>query len=79
MEKKRKSFLASSPGEARQAVSTWLGDFRAHGPLKIRSIRVREGENSERFVATVTFSEMPAEPPPPQHFADYEPVLLKSA
>jgi hypothetical protein len=70
-----KSFTGQSPGEARSAASDWLRNFKEHGPLEIRSLRV--SGNDERFTATVTYSEMTVEATP-QHFPNYEPVL-KSA
>ncbi len=77
MAKKRKSFAGYTAGEARTAASDWLRNFKDHGPLEIKSIRV--SEERQYFVATVTYAEMAAEPAPTQYFADYEPVLLKSA
>jgi hypothetical protein len=77
MAKRRRSFAGYTAGEARAAASNWLRNFKEHGPLEIKSIKVTEDRTY--FIATVTYAEMPAEPRPPQHFADYEPVLLKSA
>ncbi len=54
----------------------WLRNFRDHGPLEIKSIRVIE--ESEHFVATVVYGEMTIEESP-RYFADYAPALLKSA
>ena len=54
-EEKSKSFAAYSPGEARLAATLWLGDFKDHGPLRIKSIRVTE--ERDLFVATVAYSE----------------------
>jgi hypothetical protein len=76
MAEQRKSFTAHSPGEARNAASMWLRNFRDHGPLAIKSIRVTE--EREHFVATVTYGEMTIEESP-QYFAEYQPALLKSA
>jgi hypothetical protein len=73
---KLKSFAAYTPGEARTAASTWLRNFKDHGPLKISSIRVTE--ERELFVATVAYSEMLVETTP-QYFAHYQPMLKKSA
>jgi hypothetical protein len=77
MAEKRKSFAGYTAGEARTYASDWLRNFKDHGPLDIKSIRV--SEDRDHYVATVIYSEMTLEPPPPQHFADYQPVLLKSA
>jgi hypothetical protein len=72
-----KSFAGGSPAAARDAATTWLRDFAAHGPLDIRSIRV--SEDGETFVATVVYT--PAEiEVTPRHFPDHEPLpLLQSA
>jgi hypothetical protein len=72
----RKSFAAPSAGEARNFASEWLRDFDEHGPLDIKSIRVRE--HREVFIATIVYDLMQVEATP-RHFPDYEPVLLKSA
>ena len=72
----RKSFQAPTSREARQAASAWLGDFSAHGPLDIRSMRLVEEPDS--FVAVVTFSEMPMLEAPPRYFSNVAP-LRKSA
>ncbi len=72
----RKSFQAPTARDARRAASAWLGDFSAHGPLDIRSIRLVEEPDS--FAAVVTFSEMPIEEAPPRYFSNVVP-LLKSA
>ena len=77
MAKKRKSFAGYSAGEARASASAWLRNFKDHGPLEIKSIKVTEDRTY--FIATVVYAEMAVEPPPPQYFADYEPALLKSA
>jgi len=77
MAKRRKSFAGYSAGQARAAASSWLANFEEHGPLDIKSIRVTEDRHY--FIATVIYADAPAEPAPPQYFADYEPVLLKSA
>lgn len=69
----RKSFQAQLPRDARNAASAWLGDFTAHGPLDIRSIRLVE--EPDAFVAVVTFSEMPAEDSPPRYFDNVVPML----
>jgi hypothetical protein len=71
----RKSFTAESPGLARAAASAWLGDFSAHGPLHLRTIRVVE--EGEVFAAIVTYSEARVETTP-RFFDNYVP-LLKSA
>ena len=71
----RKSFQAELPRDARQAASAWLGDFSAHGPLDIRSIRLVE--EPDAFVAVVTFSEMAVEEAP-RNFSNVVP-LLRSA
>jgi hypothetical protein len=78
----RKSFSAGSPHEARSAASAWLGDFSAHGPLHLRSIRVVE--EGDAFAALVTYREAEVETTP-RHFDDAAPgaesaaPLLKSA
>jgi hypothetical protein len=77
MASKRKSFAGRSAGEARAAASDWLRNFRDHGPLEIKSISV--SEENRRYVATVIYGEMAVEPAPPQYFADYRPVFLKTA
>ena len=61
-EEKSKSFAAYSPGEARLAATLWLGDFKDHGPLRIKSIRVTE--ERDLFVATVAYSERKVENSP---------------
>jgi hypothetical protein len=71
----RKSFTAESPGRARAAASAWLGDFSAHGPLNLRTIRVVE--EGEAFAAVVTYSEAKVETTP-RYFDKYVP-MLKSA
>lgn len=71
-----KRFTADEPWLARSALSDWLGDFKSHGPLKIRSIRVDEA--GDQFVATVCYSEMEIEPAP-RHFEDYVPALKKAS
>jgi len=71
----RKSFTGDSPGKARAACSAWLGDFAAHGPLHIRTIRVIE--DGETFAAIVTYSEAKVEITP-RFFDGYVP-LKKSA
>jgi hypothetical protein len=77
MAKRRRSFAGYTAGEARAAACDWLRNFNEHGPLEIKSIKV--SEDRDYFIATVTYGEMAAEPPPPRYFADYEPALLKSA
>ena len=72
MAEKRKSFAAYTAGEARKAASDWLRNFKEHGPLEIRSIRV--SEDRDIFVATVAYAEMAVETSP-QYFADYQPSL----
>ncbi len=76
MAEKRKAFAGKSAGEARVYASDWLMNFRDHGPLDIRSIRV--AEDGAYFVATVTYAEMSIEAAP-RYFENYEPALLKSA
>jgi hypothetical protein len=73
---KSKSFAAYTPGEARAAATLWLRNFKDHGPLKISSIRV--SEERDLFIATVSYSEMVVETTP-RYFADYQPLLRKSA
>ena len=62
MASKRKSFAGYTAGEARTAASDWLRNFKEHGPLEIKSIRVTE--DSDLFVATVTYGRQPVETPP---------------
>jgi hypothetical protein len=76
MAEMRKSFAAASPGEARNFACEWLRNFADHGPLDLKSLRVRE--ERELFVATVVYDEMTVETTP-RHFPDYEPVYRKSA
>lgn len=79
MSDKRKSFAAYTPGEARAAASQWLRNFKEHGPLQIKSIKV--AAERDLFVATVAYAEMAVETTP-QYFPNYQPVLptlLKSA
>ena len=76
MSEKRKSFAAYTPSEARAAASNWLRNFKEHGPLEIKSIKV--SEERDLFVATVAFLEMTVEKSP-RYFENYQPVLLKSA
>jgi hypothetical protein len=71
----RKSFAAGTPTAARLAASAWLGDFAAHGPLDLRSIRVVE--EGDAFAAVVTYREMEVETTP-RHFGN-EPVRLPRA
>jgi hypothetical protein len=68
---KRKTFAAYTAGEARKAASDWLHNFKDHGPLEIRSIRVTE--NRDVFTATVYYAEMAVEETP-QYFPDYRPI-----
>ena len=72
MSEKRKSFAAYTPGEARAAASSWLRNFKEHGPLEIRSIAV--APERDFYVATVAYAEMTVEATP-QYFADYRPML----
>jgi hypothetical protein len=76
MAEKRKAFTGRSAGQARTYACDWLRNFRDHGPLDIRSIRV--SEEGGYFIATVTYADMAIEAAP-QYFANYEPVLLKLA
>jgi hypothetical protein len=74
----RKTFPARSPSAARVAASMWLNDFRQHGPLRIRSIRVIGDD--DRFEAVVTYSEMkPVIPEGPRLSPPSKEPLLKSA
>lgn len=73
---KRKSFAAYTPGEARTAAAEWLRNFKDHGPLDIKSIRV--SEERDLFVATVAYSEMTVEESP-RYFADYQPQFKKAS
>lgn len=75
MATKRKAFAAHTAREARKAASDWLSDFKEHGPLDIKSIRL--SEDRDRFVATVSYGELKVETTP-QYFPNYHP-LLKSA
>lgn len=52
---KTKIFEAETPGKARAAASEWLSDFRQHGPLNIRAIRVEADQDA--FVAVLTYSD----------------------
>jgi hypothetical protein len=79
MSDKRKSFAAYTPGEARRAASDWLRNFKEHGPLEIKNIKV--AAKRDLFVATVAYAEMTVEATP-QYFLNYQPILpslLKSA
>jgi hypothetical protein len=79
MTDKRKSFAAYTPSEARAAASQWLRNFKEHGPLQIKSIKV--AEERDLFIATVAYAEMTVEATP-QYFPNYQPILptlLKSA
>jgi hypothetical protein len=73
---KRRSFPGVSPPAARNAASSWLRDFSAHGPLDIRSIRV--SEKGDHFIATVVFSEAMIELTP-RHFPDDQPAEKTAA
>lgn len=73
---KRKSFAAYTPGEARTAASEWLRNFKDHGPLDIKSIKI--SEERDLFIATVAYSEMKVEESP-RYFADYQPQLRKAS
>ena len=72
----RKIFRAASPSAARDSASEWLRDFRAHGPLDIRSIRV--SEKNSAFIATVVYSEAEIETTP-RHFPDFAPSARSAA
>jgi hypothetical protein len=72
----RKVFTGTTPGGARALASAWLGDFKTHGPLHIRSIRVVE-EEVGGFTAVITYREAVIETSP-RYFTDQEP-LKKSA
>lgn len=79
MPEKRKAFAAYTPGEARTAASQWLRNFKEHGPLDIKSIKV--APERDLFVATVIYGELTVETSP-RYFENYEPLmpaLLKSA
>lgn len=73
---KRKEFAAYTPGEARTAASQWLGNFKDHPPLDIKSIRIFE--ERDLFVAAVVYSEMTVEETP-QHFPNYQPQFKKAS
>jgi hypothetical protein len=50
---KIKEFTAESAAKARSDAANWLGDFSAHGPLEIASIRTMAHRG--RFVAVVAY------------------------
>jgi hypothetical protein len=49
-----RAFTGDTVEEARNAAVTWLRDFDAHGPLKLK--RIRTEERGGRFVAIVDYS-----------------------
>ncbi len=71
MGEKLRIFTGKSAGQARTCACDWLRNFRDHGPLKIKSIRV--SAEDDHFIATVAYSEMPIETSP-RYFENYEPV-----